>query len=104
MPIPAYPDVRLPRPDRRATLETMPGTDVPVIRQPFVAGDRLPFWAGAAPPRDTLLFDTDLDPDEAGEPGDDTIGSARGHGRARRARAGRPLWPTSCAASRRPPT
>ncbi len=40
MPIPAYPDVRLPRPDRRATLETMPGTDVPVIRQPFVAGDR----------------------------------------------------------------
>jgi arylsulfatase A-like enzyme len=64
MPIPAYPDVRLPRPDRRATLETMPGTDVPVIRQPFVAGDRLPFWAGATPPRETLLFDTDLDPDE----------------------------------------
>jgi arylsulfatase A-like enzyme len=64
MPIPSYPDIRLPRPDRRATLETMPGTDVPVIRQPFVVGDRLPFWAGATPPRETLLFDTERDPDE----------------------------------------
>ncbi len=64
MPVPAYPQIRLPRPDRRATLETMPGTDVPVIRQPFVAGDPLPFWAGATPPADTYLFDTDIDPDE----------------------------------------
>jgi arylsulfatase A-like enzyme len=64
MPIHAIPELRLPRPDRRATLETMPGTDVPVIRQPFVAGDRLPFWAAGSPPRETLLFDTDVDPDE----------------------------------------
>jgi len=64
MPVPAYPQVRLPRPDGRATLETMPGTDVPVIRQPFVAGDPLPFWAGATPPDDTHLFDVSVDPDE----------------------------------------
>ena len=64
MPIQALPELRLPRPDRRATLETMPGTDVPVIRQPFVAGDPLPFWAAGAPPRQTLLFDTDVDPGE----------------------------------------
>jgi hypothetical protein len=25
----------------------MPGSDVPVIRQPFVAGDTLPYWAGS---------------------------------------------------------
>jgi hypothetical protein len=35
----------LPRPDKRAALDTMPGSDVPVIRQPFDASDRLPFWA-----------------------------------------------------------
>jgi arylsulfatase A-like enzyme len=64
MPIPAYPEIRLPRPDGRATLETMPGTDVPVIRQPFEAGDRLPFWAAGAPPVDTHLYDIANDPDE----------------------------------------
>ncbi len=26
----------------------MPGSDVPVIRQPFEPGDMLPFWAGGA--------------------------------------------------------
>ncbi len=36
----------LVRPDRRATLDYMPGSDVPVIRQPFEAGDTLPYWAG----------------------------------------------------------
>ena len=45
MPIPTMPDLRLPRPDRRATLDFMPGSDVPVIRQPFQPGDLLPFWA-----------------------------------------------------------
>jgi arylsulfatase A-like enzyme len=45
MPLPAAPDLRLPRPDGRARLDRMPGSDVPVIRQPFTAGDALPFWA-----------------------------------------------------------
>jgi arylsulfatase A-like enzyme len=45
MPIPSRPSLRLPRPDGRATLDRMPGTKVPVLRQPFVAGDLLPYWA-----------------------------------------------------------
>lgn len=45
MPVHALPDLRLPRPDGRAFLDRMPGSDVPVIRQPFVDGDMLPFWA-----------------------------------------------------------
>ncbi len=45
MPVHAFPQVRLPRPDKRAALDTMPGSDVPVIRQPFDTSDRLPFWA-----------------------------------------------------------
>jgi hypothetical protein len=48
MPIRAFPDVRLPRPDARARLEPAPGTTVPVMRQPFDASDRLPFWAVGA--------------------------------------------------------
>jgi arylsulfatase A-like enzyme len=64
MPIPPLPELRLPRPDKRATLDSMPGTEVPVIRQPFAPGDQLPFWAGTRPPSETLLFDTDTDPGE----------------------------------------
>jgi arylsulfatase A-like enzyme len=64
MPIPAFPQIRLPRPDGRATLGRMPGTDVPVIRQPFGPGDPLPFWAGHEPPSGSHLFDTDADPAE----------------------------------------
>ncbi len=45
MPLPAFPEVRLPRPDRRARLDFMPGSEVPVIRQPFEPGDPLPYWA-----------------------------------------------------------
>jgi arylsulfatase A-like enzyme len=45
MPVHAFPQLRLPRPDKRAALDTMPGSDVPVIRQPFDESDRLPFWA-----------------------------------------------------------
>ena len=54
-----------PNPDRRATLDFMPGSDVPVIRQPFEAGDPLPFWAGGA--RNVgrhHLYDLGVDPDE----------------------------------------
>ena len=38
-------DVALPLPDHRAVLDHMPGSDVPVIRQPWDASDPLPFWA-----------------------------------------------------------
>jgi hypothetical protein len=62
MPIPPFPQIRMPRPDGRATLDHMPGTEVPVIRQPFEPGDQLPFWAGQIPPSESFLFDTDADP------------------------------------------
>ena len=55
----------LPRPDDRAVLDRMPGSSVPVIRQPFRAGDLLPFWAGS--PRivgQHHLYDLGVDPDE----------------------------------------
>jgi hypothetical protein len=39
------PRLRLPNPDRRAYLDFMPGSDIPVIRQPFQQGDLLPFWS-----------------------------------------------------------
>ena len=63
----------LPKPDGRAWLDNMPGTDIPVIRQPFHAGDALPFWAsGGANVGKHHLYDLDVDPHEAenrkGEP------------------------------------
>jgi hypothetical protein len=39
------PELRMPPPDDRAVLDRMPGATIPVIRQPFRAGDLLPFWA-----------------------------------------------------------
>ncbi len=45
MPVARLPQLRLPLPDERARLDRMPGSKVPVIRQPFGEGDRLPFWA-----------------------------------------------------------
>lgn len=45
MPVHGHPDLRLPLPDDRAVLDRMPGSRVPVIRQPFRAADLLPFWA-----------------------------------------------------------
>ncbi len=45
MPVPPMPGLRLPNPDRRAYLDFMPGSDIPVIRQPFQEGDLLPFWS-----------------------------------------------------------
>ncbi len=48
MPIRAFPDVRMPRPDGRAWLDVVPGSTVPVIRQPFDPSDALPYWAGGA--------------------------------------------------------
>lgn len=45
MPTRALPELRMPPPDDRAWLDKVPGSEVPVIRQPFDESDRLPFWA-----------------------------------------------------------
>jgi arylsulfatase A-like enzyme len=54
----------LPKPDGRAWLDRMPGSDVPVIRQPFQAGDALPFWVGNAAVGQHHLYDVSVDPEE----------------------------------------
>lgn len=64
MPIAAYPNYKMPMPDGRAVLDYMPGSTIPVIRQPFVEGDMLPFWASAKQ-YETLLFDRYEDPAES---------------------------------------
>ena len=56
MPISKYPNLRLPVPDERAFLDKMPGSTIPVIRQPFQEGDLLPFWA-MGKDFEHLLFD-----------------------------------------------
>jgi hypothetical protein len=63
MPIHALPEIRLPLPDGRAWLDRMPGSDVPVIRQPFQAGDLLPYWA-ATRFEGNHLWNLDEDPGE----------------------------------------
>jgi hypothetical protein len=66
MPVHGLEDaVRLPAPDRRARLDFMPGSEVPVIRQPFEPGDRMPFWVGGNAVDAHFLFDLDEDPDES---------------------------------------
>ena len=48
-----------------AKLDRMPGSDIPVIRQPFQDGDMLPFWAGTdAVVNSNFLFDLSNDPNE----------------------------------------
>jgi arylsulfatase A-like enzyme len=56
--------LRMPRPDSRAWLDRMPGSNVPVIRQPFQAGDLLPYWA-ATRFTGNHLYNLDNDPAEA---------------------------------------
>jgi hypothetical protein len=63
MPIGAVHDLKLPRPDDRATLDRMPGSAVPVIRQPFGASEDLPFWAWGSFNRNRL-FELGDDPTE----------------------------------------
>ena len=73
MPIHAFPQVRLPRPDDRATLDRLDVTgQVPVIRQPFSPGDPMPYWVSGRP-KQHLLFDVDVDPLEV----EDIAGTAR---------------------------
>lgn len=70
MPVHGRPELRLPPPDDRAVLDRMPGSRIPVIRQPFAAGDPLPFWAYTRF-SGNHLWDLSLDPgedeDRAGE-------------------------------------
>ena len=73
MPVHAFPQLRLPRPDGRAVLARMPGSDVPVIRQPFVAGDLLPFWA-ASGFEGNHCYDRREDPAETRNLAGDTAG------------------------------
>ncbi len=54
----------LPLPNERAVLDRMPGSSVPVIRQPFAAGDALPFWVSRNTIDQHHLYDIDVDPDE----------------------------------------
>ena len=73
MPLPISGITALPPPDDRAWLDRMPGSSIPVIRQPFVDGDLLPFWALGHPMTGNHLWDLDEDPfeehDLAGDPG-----------------------------------
>lgn len=64
MPVHVAGITELPLPDERAFLDRMPGSTVPVIRQPFAAGDALPFWVGGANSGQHHLYDIDVDPDE----------------------------------------
>jgi arylsulfatase A-like enzyme len=64
MPVHVQGIVELPPPDERAFLDRMPGSRIPVIRQPYQAGDALPFWVGRANSGQHHLYDIDVDPDE----------------------------------------
>jgi hypothetical protein len=64
MPVPPMPGLRLPNPDKRAYLDFMPGSDIPVIRQPFQEGDLLPFWSMDPRIDDHHLYSIHNDPGE----------------------------------------
>ena len=64
MPIPIDGFDALPPPDQRAWLDTMPGSEIPVIRQPYAPGDRMPIWATGAAVGNHHLYDLGVDPDE----------------------------------------
>ncbi len=56
----------LPDPDERAVLDRVPGSAVPVLRQPWRPGDALPLWvSGVRNVGDHHCYDLDVDPDEA---------------------------------------
>jgi hypothetical protein len=54
----------MPVPDDRAWLDYVPGSDVPVIRQPFVPGDLLPYWVNDRCVDRHHCYDLGVDPDE----------------------------------------
>jgi hypothetical protein len=63
MPVWRFHDLKLPPPDDRAVLDKMPGSRIPVIRQPFREGDMIPYWA-IGQFGGNELYDTASDPDE----------------------------------------
>ncbi len=63
MPVHGFPNLLAP-PDKRARLDFMPGSDVPVIRQPFEPGDALPYWVGMQCVDQHHCYDVGVDPDE----------------------------------------
>ena len=64
MPVHTMHDLKLPRPNRNAYLDFMPGSDVPVIRQPFKPGDTLPYWSLGSRTREHHCYRLDNDPGE----------------------------------------
>jgi len=64
MPVHGMPRLKLPKPDRRAAIDFMPGSDIPVLRQPFAPGERLPFWCFGQPANQHCLYDLKNDPEE----------------------------------------
>jgi arylsulfatase A-like enzyme len=64
MPVHSNPRLRLPDPDDRAFLDRMPGSKIPVLRQPFREGDFLPYWAYGNF-SGHHLYDLANDPDES---------------------------------------
>ncbi len=63
MPVYRRPELKLAPPDDRARLDRMPGSRIPVIRQPLDQSDSLPFWA-AGRFSGNYLFKVDEDPTE----------------------------------------
>jgi arylsulfatase A-like enzyme len=64
MPVGGMHDLKLPLPDRRAYLDFMPGSSVPVIRQPFAPGDKLPYWSLGMRPGEHHCYHLRDDPEE----------------------------------------
>jgi hypothetical protein len=64
MPLHAFPQMRLPRPNVRASLSFMPGSEVPVIKQPFGVADEVPFWARMSAFHGDVQFNRREDPEE----------------------------------------
>jgi arylsulfatase A-like enzyme len=64
MPVPQMPRLKLPRPNRNAYIDFMPGSDIPVLRQPFQPGDLLPYWCANQKSNQHCLYDLYNDPDE----------------------------------------
>jgi hypothetical protein len=64
MPVHRMPQLKLPRPDRRARIDFMPGSEVPVLRQPFQPGDMQPYRCAGQKANWHCLYDLDNDPRE----------------------------------------
>jgi arylsulfatase A-like enzyme len=75
------PGLEIPVPDDRAVLDRMPGSNIPVIRQPFDVSDNVPFWAMGRF-SGHHLYAVDDDPTEdnnlAGTPAEKTASDALG--------------------------